>query len=71
MTSYVVLIERSADGYGAWCPDLPGCVAVGDTVEETVSAMREAMVIHIDGLREDGQPVPAPATVSATMVDAA
>ena len=58
---YAVIIEKSDTGFGAYVPDLPGCVAVGETEEEVRELIREAIEFHIDGLREDGQPVPAPA----------
>ncbi|HEY2575468.1 MAG TPA: type II toxin-antitoxin system HicB family antitoxin, partial [Streptosporangiaceae bacterium] len=63
MISYAVVIERAADGgYGAWCPDLPGCVAVADTEAEVLAEMRRAIEFHLDGLREDGQSIPHPST---------
>jgi predicted RNase H-like HicB family nuclease len=66
-TTYAVIIERAADGgYGAWCPDLPGVVALGDTLDETIAEMGEAIKFHLEGLREDGLPIPHPATVAAT-----
>jgi predicted RNase H-like HicB family nuclease len=69
MTSYAVVIERASDGgYGAWSPDLPGCVALGDTEDEAVDEMRRAISFHLDGLREDGQPLPHPSTVAATII---
>ncbi|WP_026124319.1 type II toxin-antitoxin system HicB family antitoxin [Nocardiopsis baichengensis] len=71
MSRYVVLIEQSEDGFGAWCPDLPGCVAVGDTVPETVEEMRGAIRFHIEGLRETGFPVLEPSTVASSEVEAA
>ena len=55
---YAVIIEKSDTGFGAYVPDLPGCVAVGETDEEVRELIREAIEFHIDGLREDGQPVP-------------
>jgi predicted RNase H-like HicB family nuclease len=58
---YAVIIERSETGFGAYVPDLPGCVAVGETEQEVRELIREAIEFHIDGLREDGQPVPTPA----------
>ena len=66
--SYLVVIERGAGNYGAWAPDLPGCVAVGDTPDECEKNMREAIAFHIDGLREDGLPVPGPSVVAASLV---
>lgn len=53
--AYVILIGPTLDGhFGAWAPDLPGCIALGDTVEETEREMRDAIAFHLDGLREDG-----------------
>lgn len=71
MSSYVILIDPTPDGgYGAWAPDLPGCVALGDTFEECLVEMRAAVAFHLDGMREDGAPIPLPVTKAAT-VDAA
>jgi predicted RNase H-like HicB family nuclease len=69
VTSYAVVIERAGDGgYGAWSPDLPGVVALGETEAETLDEMRKAIEFHLDGLREDGQPIPRPSTVAATVI---
>ena len=69
MTSYAVVIERASDGgYGAWCPDLPGCVALADTEDALLDDMRKAMEMHLAGLREDGQAIPHPSTVAATVI---
>jgi predicted RNase H-like HicB family nuclease len=69
VTSYAVVIERASDGgYGAWAPDLPGVVAVADTEAETLDEMRKAIEFHLDGLRVDGQPIPKPSTVAATVI---
>jgi predicted RNase H-like HicB family nuclease len=69
MTSFAVVIEHASDGgYGAWSPDLPGVVALGDTEAETLDEMRKAIEFHLDGLREDGEPIPRPSTVAATVV---
>jgi predicted RNase H-like HicB family nuclease len=69
MTSYAVVIERASDGgYGAWSPDLPGCVALGDSEDAVLDEMRRAIEFHLDGLREDGQAVPHPSTVAATVI---
>jgi len=57
---YMVVIERGATSWGAHVPDLPGCVAVGETREEALRLIREAIEFHIDGLRQDGLPVPTP-----------
>jgi predicted RNase H-like HicB family nuclease len=67
---YLIVIEQAADGgFGAWAPDLPGCVALGDSVEETTRSMREAIALHLRGMREDGEPIPAPSTVATAFVD--
>lgn len=69
MTSYAVVIERADDGgYGAWRPDLPGVVALADTEEELLDKMRQAIELHLAGLREEGQPIPHPSTVAATVI---
>lgn len=64
MKEYVIVIERAEGNYGAYAPDLPGCVATGDTVEETVQLMKEAIELHIQGMIEDGEPIPEPRAVA-------
>jgi predicted RNase H-like HicB family nuclease len=59
---YAVVIERAEGNYSAYVPDLPGCVATGATVAEVEAAIREAIVFHVEGLRADGLPVPAPSS---------
>ncbi len=59
---YVVVVEKGESSYGAHVPDLPGCIAVGDTKEEVLALIKEAIEFHIDGLKEDGEPVPSPAS---------
>ena len=72
MSKYVIIIERAEDGgFGAWCPDLLGCVALGGTYDEAVGEMREAIAFHLDGLRAAGQPIPKPAAIGADTVTAA
>ena len=56
---YAIIIEKAGANYSAYAPDLPGCIATGDTVAQVQDEMREAIRFHIDGLREDGLPVPA------------
>lgn len=58
MPTYLVIVERAHHNYSAYAPDLPGCVATGNTQEETLELMREAVSFHLEGLREDGQPIP-------------
>ena len=57
---YAVVIEKVANNYSAYVPDLPGCVATGATVEETKHLLGEAIELHLIGLREDGVPIPEP-----------
>lgn len=60
--NYKVVIEKGETSYGAYVPDLPGCVAVGETLEEVETLIGEAIQIHLEGLREDGLPIPEPTT---------
>lgn len=55
---YAVVIEKAEANFSAYVPDLPGCVATGASVEEVEAEIREAIVFHVDGLREDGLAVP-------------
>jgi len=57
---YAIVIEKADGNYSAYVPDLPGCAATGPTVAEAEQSIREAIVFHIEGLREDGFPVPPP-----------
>lgn len=59
---YPVVIEKTESNFSGYAPDLPGCVATGATVEETLSRLREAMELHLLGLREDGSPIPEPSS---------
>jgi predicted RNase H-like HicB family nuclease len=69
MKRHAVVIEKTETGYGAYVPDLPRCVAAGDTYEETHQLIREAIPFHIEGLRRSGDPVPEPST-RVELVDA-
>jgi predicted RNase H-like HicB family nuclease len=72
VSEYVVIIERDeAGGYSAWAPDLPGVVAAASSYDETLVLMREAVEFHLEGLREDGQPIPEPTAVGAETIIAA
>ena len=57
---YAIVIEKAENNYAAYVPDLPGCVATGETVEETEREIREAIEFHLRGMREDGLPIPEP-----------
>jgi predicted RNase H-like HicB family nuclease len=64
MMKYAVIIEAGERNYSAYVPDLPGCIATGQTLEEVKQVMREAIAFHIEGLREEGLPVPEPTTLA-------
>lgn len=59
---YAIVIEKAQSNYSAYVPDLPGCVATGATVTEVEAEIREAIAFHLEGLREDGLPVPSPSS---------
>ena len=61
---YLVIIEHGSTSFGAYVPDLPGCVAVGETREEVTTLIHEAIKFHVEGLKSDGQPVPQPSSTS-------
>jgi len=61
---YAVVFEKSQDGYGAFVPDLPGCITVGDTLAETENNIREAIAGHIAVMKEYGEVVPQPTTLA-------
>jgi predicted RNase H-like HicB family nuclease len=65
---YVVVVERSETGFGAYVPDLPGCVAVSETRDEVVRLIREAIELHVESLLEAGEPVPPPASTAERIV---
>jgi predicted RNase H-like HicB family nuclease len=67
---YLVVVEKGQSGYGAYVPDLPGCVAAAETRDEVVRLVQEAIEFHIEGLRERGEAVPPP-TSSGELVDIA
>lgn len=60
---YAVIVEQGATSFGAYVPDLPGCVAVAETREEVMQLIQEAIEFHLEGLAEDGQPLPRPSSV--------
>jgi predicted RNase H-like HicB family nuclease len=67
---YAIVIEKAESNYSAYVPDLPGCVSTGATVEETEQSIREAIAFHLDGMREDGVPIP-PASSHVEYVEVA
>jgi predicted RNase H-like HicB family nuclease len=67
---YLIILEPTGTGFSAYSPDLPGCASTGATREECERNMREAIDFHIDGLREEGEPIPPPSS-SASFVEVA
>ncbi len=65
---YTAVIEKTGNGYSAYLPDLPGCIAAGDTFEETSQLIQEAAIFHLEGMIEDGDTIPEP-TSAAIEVD--
>jgi len=59
---YAIVIEKADNNYSAYVPDLPGCIAAGDTIAEVQQLIREAIEFHLDGMREDGVPIPPPSS---------
>ena len=60
---YAVVIEKAKGNYSAYIPDVPGCVATGRTVQQTLSSLREALELHFGSMQEDGDPIPDPQTL--------
>jgi predicted RNase H-like HicB family nuclease len=67
---YVVIVEKGPTSFGAYVPDLPGCVAVGESRAEVMKLVQEAIEFHIEGMKEDGLPIPIPSS-SIELVDVA
>jgi predicted RNase H-like HicB family nuclease len=61
---YAIVIEKSDTGCGAFVPDLPGCVAVGETIQETEKLIKEAIEFHLEGMKEDGVEIPLPTSIA-------
>lgn len=70
MTNYIALIHKDADSeFGVSFPDLPGCISVGASLEEARANAEEALALHVEGMAEDGEPIPAPSSLDAVMAD--
>ena len=61
---YLVVVEKGLTSYGAHVPDLPGCIAAGESKEDVIALIRDAIEFHLEGLRQEGQPIPTPASTS-------
>ncbi len=68
-SKFAVVFEKSANGFGAYVPDLPGCVAVADTLEETQALIHEGIEIYLEELREDGAPIPRPSAFRVEFIE--
>ena len=68
---YLVVVEKGPTSFGAYVPDLPGCIAVGETRDEVIASIQEAIEFHLEGLKEDGQPSPPPSSSSEVVEVAA
>jgi predicted RNase H-like HicB family nuclease len=64
MKKYLVIYEKTDTGFSAYAPDLPGCIAGGITLQETTELMRGAIEMHLEAMRQDGDPIPEPTTVA-------
>ena len=68
---YLVVVEEGRESFGAYVPDLPGCIAAGESREEALALIREAIEFHIEGLKQTGQPIPPPSSSSEVVEIAA
>ena len=65
MLKYLIAVEKGKDNFSAYSPDVPGCVATGHTMEETLANMKEGLSFHLESLVEDGEPLPSPRGVQS------
>ena len=65
---YAIVIEKSRNGYGAYASDLPGCAAAGRTKRKAVALLRQAIVLHLKGMVEDGEKIPKPSTTTGSVL---
>ena len=66
--TYTAIIEKTSNGYSAYVPDLPGCIAAADTRNETEALIQEAVTLHLDMLRANGEPIPEPLTTARSVL---
>jgi len=62
VVKYSVIIEKTGGNYSAYCPDLPGCIATGKSIKETLTKIKESIQFHIEGMKEEGFPIPLPSS---------
>jgi predicted RNase H-like HicB family nuclease len=68
LLEYTVIFEKGASSYGAYVPDLPGCIAVGETKEEVLQLIQEAITLHLEDLQEEGLAIPEPYSTSGIVM---
>ena len=66
--TYTAIIEKTSNGYSAYVPDLPGCVAAADTQKETEALIQDAVTLHLDMMRANGEPIPEPLTTASSVL---
>lgn len=66
---YLVVVEKADTNYGAYAPDVPGCVATGDTIEETLASFQEALQMHLEAMVRDGEALPHPYSVASAVIE--
>ncbi len=66
---YLVVVEKADTNYSAYAPDVPGCVATGDTIEETIEQMQKALKMHLEAIMRDREPLPHPYSVLAVNIE--
>jgi predicted RNase H-like HicB family nuclease len=71
VSAYAVIIEGSGDSFSAYVPELPGCIATGQSIEQVESRIESAIRIHVNSLREHGEPVPEPTTAAVRVIEVA
>ncbi len=67
MYKYTVIVEKGDGNYSAYCPDLPGCVATGKTVDDAIGRLREAIEFHLEGMKKEGLGIPKPTTMAKSI----
>jgi predicted RNase H-like HicB family nuclease len=69
MTGYAIVIEGEEGSFSAYAPELPGCIATGKSIPEVEKLMNEAICFHLEGMKIDGEPIPAPTTVATAIAE--
>ncbi len=67
MYKYTVIVEKAEDNYSAYCPDLPGCIATGNSVDDAIGRLRGAIEFHLEGMKKEGLSIPKPTTTASSI----